>query len=194
MFYQIEKRLIDFIDYVPLIFNHIKVHSPKLISVILEVGPETINSFDLAVFHKGQRSIREVFDPNITACREILLKKEMEQRKTRRSLTFKDYYSFLNSNEVPKLSEATIVVKESNFYIMPFEQSHPPWWQCYNSLKHDKYSNLEGATLRNALKATGALYWLIERNSFWASIKPKFSSFLFMIGPNDIDQGSLQKL
>ena len=71
-------------------------------------------------------------------------------------------------------------------YIMPFERIPPNWWNVYNLLKHDKYNNLEKATLKNTLKAVGGLYWLIANYSLLLTLplydgmkKVFFSSTLF---------------
>jgi len=40
----------DFLDYVPLDTDHLNVYSLKLITIILEKGPETVNSSDLVSF------------------------------------------------------------------------------------------------------------------------------------------------
>ena len=76
MFNQIESLLNDFLDYVTLDFDHLHVHSLKLVTIMLEIGPEILNSFDLAVFYIGARSLREAFDPSIGKRRKKLLEKE----------------------------------------------------------------------------------------------------------------------
>jgi hypothetical protein len=49
MFHQIEGYVNDFLNYVPIDINHLEVYSLKLITIILEIGPELMNSFELAV-------------------------------------------------------------------------------------------------------------------------------------------------
>lgn len=191
MFHQIENYLSNFLGYVPLDFDHLKMYSLKLVTVILETGPELLNSFDLAAFYVGARSLREVFGPSIHKNREKLLEKEMKLRRQKRSLSFKDYYSFLDTNETPKLSRATIVLRDLDVYITPFKKVNPEWWESYNLLRHDKYNNLKKATLRNALKASGALFWLVDLNSRRVSVRESLSSSLFIVkDPYEIDESS----
>ena len=197
MFNQIESLLNDFLDYVTLDFDHLHVHSLKLVTIMLEIGPEILNSFDLAVFYIGARSLREAFDPSIGKRRERLLEKEKELRKKKRSLTFGDYYSFLDTARTPKLSQATIRLRDLDAYIMPFETINSEWWESYNLLKHDKYSNLKRATLENALKASSALFWLVYYNSKEIHLDEAFSSNLFVkVDPYEIERAhnSLKKL
>lgn len=178
MFHQIETYLNDFSDYVPLNFDHLEVYSLKLVTAILEIGPEIINSFDLAAFPSGSMTIFELYDDSIIGHRKKLFEKERDLRKKKRSLTFKDYYDFLKSPEVCNLDQATIRLRPLDAYIMPFQKINPDWWESYNQLRHDKYDNLKSATLQNALKAASALFWLVHHNSkrIFAST---FSSNLF---------------
>ena len=192
MFRQIESHVNDFLNYVPLDFDHLEVYSLKLVTIILETGPELINSFDLAVFRRGARSIREVFDPSIHKYREKLLEKEKKLKRKKRSLTFKDYYSFLDTAGIPKLSRATIRLRDLDAYMMPFEKVSSEWWESYNLLRHDKYNNLKGATLRNALNASGALFWLVRGNS--REGEPLPSNLFVITQPYEIDQSSSKKL
>lgn len=190
MFHQIETRLKDFLDYVPLNFDLLNVYSLKLITTILEIGPGIIDSFDLAVFHCGRRRINEHLG-DIQESREKLLEKEKKLRKKNKSLTFNDYYSFLDTHGSPRLNHATIRLRHLGAYIKPFERVHPEWWQSHNLLKHDKYNNLKKATLQNALKASSALFWLVDYNSFRRgyAIGEPFSSNLFIkVEPYEIDR------
>ena len=193
MFYQIEGPLKDFLDYVPLDHNHLEVYSLKLVTIILETGPELINSFDLAV-SKSRVGIRELIDDDIGKDREDLRKREKKLRKSKRSLTFNDYYCFLNKHGIPKLSRATAKLRGFDAYVMPFERKNPKWWENYNLLKHDKYNNLKTATLRTALEASGALFWLVDHNSRIFSFEEPFVSDLFLATELYELNSSLKKL
>ena len=50
MYLDLEDRMEDFLDYVPLDLAHLDVYSPKLVTIVLETGPEILSSFDLNVF------------------------------------------------------------------------------------------------------------------------------------------------
>lgn len=180
MFYAIEDNLSDFLDYVPFDPNHLEVYSHRLVTIILEVGPEILSSFDISVNINKDRFRQE---SNAVEDSEELWKKEKGLKKRRKSLTFSDYYRFLDKHSVPKLSSATIILQEPDAHLMPFEESNPQWWESYNLLRHDKYANLKKATLRTALKACSALFWLVHQNQILAG----FKSDLFTV----IDWGGL---
>lgn len=178
MFQEIEENIINFLNYVPIDTNHLEVYSPKLIAIISTVGPELINSFDLAVCETGF-GIRK-YQPEPLKELEELLKKEKDLKDNYRSLTFPDYYSFLSKHEFPPLNIATVQMKESDIFTMPFEEPYPDWWKSYNLLKHDKYNNLKSATLRNMLKATAGLFWLIDNNCKIFHFDKPFQSRVFL--------------
>lgn len=166
MYQMIERRLTDFLEYVPLDVDHLDVHSLKLVTVILETGPEILSSFDIAVFK--WKGVLELFGEEDSKRKELLMKEQKLKRRNL-SLGFNDYYNYLESYY--GLKELEITIPDLKSYIMPFETKHPEWWNCYNLLRHDKYANLKKATLRNALKALGALFLLINYNTTTTSDK-----------------------
>jgi len=191
-FHQIEDGLTDFLKYVPFDYHHLEVHSPKLITIILEIGPELISSLELAV-SLSDFGIGEFI--NGDRCRtdlEDLWRKEKKLRSNERSLTFKDYYCFLDKHLIPPLSSACTQLKGFDVYVMPFKEDRE-WWKNYNLLRHDKYNNVKAATLRTALKAAGALFWLTDHNSKMFFFEKPFSSSLFL-SVEGIDVDSLKKL
>lgn len=109
-----------------------------------------------------------------------LLKKEKDLKGKHRSLTFTDYYCFLSKHDIPPLNVATVQMKESAIFTMPFEETYPCWWKSYNLLKHNKYNNLKMATLKNTLKATAGLFWLIDNNCKIFHFDEPFQSKVFL--------------
>jgi len=103
MFHQIEGYVNDFLNYVPIDFNHLEVYSLKLITIILEIGPELVNSFELAV-SESNIGVLEFLDGSIRKDLENLWEKEKKLESRKRSLTFNDYYCFLDKHGIPKLS------------------------------------------------------------------------------------------
>jgi len=168
MFCNMETRLKDFLDYVPLSFDHLTVYSAKLVTIILETGPEIINSFDLVSF-PTRRHFVPVRD-EVDSLREKLLEKEKSLRERKQSLSFKQYSDFLN--KAISLRTRAVEIKNLDAYTIPFEKATPGWWNAHNLLKHDKYNNLKKATLLNALKSVGALFWLTYYYSGWLPVIP----------------------
>ena len=188
MYYLMDEYLGDFLDYVPPDLNHLEVYSHRLVTIILEIGPEVLSSFDIALNIIKDRS--RWFSKVVAEDSEDLWKKEDALKKRKRSLTFLDYYRFLDKHSMPKLSSATVVFEDLDAYMMPFEKSNPEWWENYNLLRHDKYTNLKTATLRTTLNACGALFWLVYQNQSLAG----FESDLFKISDWGDLTSSLKKL
>jgi hypothetical protein len=197
MLHQLEGYMNDFLNYVPLDEIHLKVYSLKLTTIILEVGPELTSAFDVAVGCTRIYPMWEELDPELRPNREKLWRKEEEWRKRNKSSSFNDYYSFLNEHGAQKLSGAAVRIRDFDLYFMPFEKANgektnPEWWNTYNQLKHDKYNNRKKSTLEVALKALGALFWLIDYNSLVLGYV-RFQSDIFSpVGPRL--EPSLRKL
>jgi hypothetical protein len=168
IFDQFEGNMKDFLDYVPLDEDNLKVFSPKLVTLILDVCPELISAFDIAV---NCTNVWESTYPELRDAREMLWRKEKNEREHNRSLTFNDYMDFLEKHYLSnKLSTEIVQLIELEAYFKPFELTNTSWaniewWHTYNLLKHDKYSNRKKATLVLGLKSLGALFCIVNHNS-----------------------------
>jgi hypothetical protein len=188
MYHQFEGNMKDFLDYVPLDEDNLKVFSPKLVTLILDVGPELINAFDIAVNCTAIYPMWEEIDLELHDAREMLWEKEEKCREHNRSLTFSDYMSFLEKHYLnTRLSTQIVQLIELEAYFKPFELTNTSWaniewWHTYNLLKHDKYSNRKKASLVSALKLLGALLCIINNNSNLLFNNTLQSSIFFPIG------------
>lgn len=189
MFYKIEDRLLDFLDYVPFDKNHLEVYSDKLVTIILEVGPEIFNGFDLAIFNEQEQGS---MNDTIIQARTQLLSTENKLRKKRRSLSFRACYEFLNTHPHTKISSAIIGLSPFHAYIMPFEEVKPDWWNSYDDLRHNKYTHIKHATLHNAIASLAALYWLVHTNIERSArtVDDYLSSELFYESSGEYEQNS----
>ena len=189
MFYKLEDRLLNFLEYIPFYIKHLEVYSDKLVTIILEVDPEIFNDFDLAIFYEQEQGS---IDSAIMQARKQLLNKEKKLRKNRKSLTFKAYYDFLNTYPHTKISSAIIGLSTFHAYVMPFEQVKSDWWDSYNDLRHNKYTHLKHATLRNAIASLAALYWLVHTNIERSArtVDDYLSSELFYEASDEYEQNS----
>lgn len=183
MFHQIERSLVDYLDYVPLDFEHMNVYSLKLVTVILETGPEILASFDLNVFTEPRLFMVLEIDPY--SIRQQLLDKENRLRKNKKSLTFHDYWTFLDTVSPSKPKNAVVGFRDFEAYAMPFECENPEWWESYNLLRHDKYSSLKKANLKNSLKSLAGLYWLLQ-NISWMIGESESSLFKVVSNTKDL--------
>ncbi|MCJ7630998.1 hypothetical protein MUP77_01160 [Candidatus Bathyarchaeota archaeon] len=160
-----ENEIIDFLNYVPLVESHLEVFSPKLVTIILQAGPEIINAFNLSIGNLRQRAaIEDWFEGSeLSTDLDEIWRIEADLRNNNRSLSFKRYYDFLEKHGLPKISKAEIQLRENaSFVLNPFIEENPNWWDIYNSLKHDKYDSLSRATLFETLICLGGLYWLLD--------------------------------
>lgn len=192
--HQIEGNLADFLNYIPLDYDHLEIYSLKLVAIILEMGPELLNSFELAVSETNV-GMGEWFGSEVRRDRDDLWNKEKKRRDNKSSLTFYDYYHFLNEHGSPRLSAAGVQLRDLDAYILPFEEEKPQWWETYNLLKHDKYNHLKAANLGTTLKAIGALYWLVDNNSkMFHLVKPFLSEIFITTEVSRLVTSSLRKL
>ena len=76
----------DFLDYVPLTLDHLDVYSFKLVTIILETGPEILNSFDLTVFSPRIRfnAHAKLDEAELEKTRKQLLSKESDLRNKKK--------------------------------------------------------------------------------------------------------------
>lgn len=173
MYNSLEDDFARFLEFVPLAEQNLTVFSPKLFNLILNVGPEVLSIFDLLAFTSRYR------DHPVDKERFSLLEKKNKLRKRKRSLTFLDYFNFLG--KIHDFEKGEVVVKELHRSISPFltkDNRIPEWWDCYNRLKHDKYSHFKEATLKIALHGLGATYYLIQYGHDWEG-REDFKSRVF---------------
>lgn len=162
----LENEIIDFLRYVPLVESHLEVFSPKLATIILQVGPEVINAFNLSVGNvedcaKAFADLKTE-NPEKDAV-DALWTEETRLRTRNQSLSYKKYYDLLELYWSYKPSKSEIKVLDNlSFVLNPFNQEAPNWWNVYNGLKHDKYDSLSKATLFEALISLGALFWTLD--------------------------------
>jgi hypothetical protein len=192
MYIQLERDMIDYLDYVPLDEKHLEVYSPKLIAIIIQVGPEIISGFDVAVanLNKYVKIAKEFEGSDLPSDLEALWKHETELKTINKSISFKRYYDFLEKHcynkpssalveYCNKPSSALVEIKESSYVFSPLATQPPEWWDVYNRLKHDKYTNLKKATLKIALDSLGALFWIQSLNMDEVYGQTKIDSQLF---------------
>jgi hypothetical protein len=161
MYLDLEKEIIDFLNYVPLTESHLGIFSPKLAKIILQAGPEILNAFNLSIGNLEPRAkMDEMFgEGGLSTEIAALWTEEAELRKNHKSLTFNKYYAFLEKHGYYKLSRAEVQLTEKpSFVFNPFNEEIPNWWKIYNGLKHDKYDNMSRATLFETLTCLSGLF------------------------------------
>ena len=133
----IESEMLECLKYIELSEEHYTVYSAKFVSIILECGAEIDNVFrNICNIDMGTRS-------NIST-----------------------YYDKVIA-QFPNLQHSIAIIKSTPLSFQPFKtwsQSQPsksiPWWENYNSVKHDRVNNFKLASFENALTILSALFIL----------------------------------
>lgn len=127
LFSDSEKQLQEFNENIPYEHNPNNVFSPKLVNLILQVGPQIENLTDL-----------------------MLEKLEITSEGNGLLSRIKT----LNTNNI--LSNFQIHLKPQLIQFTPFEQKSE-WWQLYNSLKHDLSKSQFEITYLSVMNSMAAL-------------------------------------
>ncbi len=127
LFSDSEKQLHEFNENIPYEHNPTNVFSPKLVNLILQVGPQIENLTDLmigklAITYEGSGLLSRI--------------------KT------------LNKNDV--LSKFKIHLKPQLIQFTPFDQKSE-WWDLYNALKHDLSESQFKITYLSVMNSMAAL-------------------------------------
>ncbi len=132
LFYINEKRLLEYLEYVPIRDKHLDVVSPMILYMMNGSGSQV--------------------EPMMAKVIELVSPQQIEA-------DFEQCYRILNGQGMLKLQK--VATKEEGIVLSPFIDSGPPWWQAYNShTKHRLPAGLEKATLGNLLHIHAALFIL----------------------------------
>lgn len=127
-----EKKLLEYLEYVPIKEKHLCVDSPVIYYMMTASGPQLESMMAILV--------------------RIITGKKMDGH-------FKDYYNELDKNRIFRIQK--VITKEYDIVLQPFSCDYPFWWQDYSSrLKHHVHEELEKATLENLLNMHAALFIL----------------------------------
>jgi len=161
----VESSFLDFLEYVPLTREHGNVASPKLLTLILQIGSYVDTTFK----HMAQYEL--LTDPNVQKIRSKL------KKPTRSNVTIKDCR--VAFEPIYKLSEREVMVKSQSFFypkstqpiktefftkIIPFSEfkqdKSPKWWRIFTGLKHYSLERIKDANMKNTLGALAGLFLL----------------------------------
>ena len=148
---RIEREVLEFSERVPLTAENETLKAPRLISCLMD-------SCGL---------LDSVFRDRIGNDLVIVKGKS----KAKKDCTIKDYAD-LHSTSLDLPNTRSVMLVSPPRYRCPFApwksltQGYVdlPWWQTYNSLKHDLLSNIQKGTLGNVLDALCALHQVLARN------------------------------
>ncbi len=148
---RIEREVLEFSERVPLTAENETLKAPRLISCLMD-------SCGL---------LDSVFRDRIGNDLVIVKGKS----KAKKDCTIKDYAD-LHSTSLDLPNTRSVMLVSPPRYRCPFApwkiltQGYVdlPWWQTYNSLKHDLLSNIQKGTLGNVLDALCALHQVLARS------------------------------
>jgi len=126
-----EAQFMEFSQIIPYVNNPLNIYSPKMVSLLLYIGPQILGMFEIL---KKQTS---------SDCGD----------------TFGAYYDAFN--EKGMLSCQGFVLEDVRDAILPFDNKEPEWWKAYNHhVKHKMPEGIFKATYDNVINAIGALFIL----------------------------------
>ncbi len=134
-FDNLEKQLLECMEFIPFIDQNKHVVSSKFIPIILEACSLT----------------------------ESILKEITEDK--RRTYNFKKYAEFHETYLGLDETITIFLVSPIRFYqpYKGWGKAIPEWWDCYNKLKHDRLNNYEFATYETAVLSLVGLHQLISK-------------------------------
>jgi hypothetical protein len=167
---EMEKQLVDYLEYVPLTNDHKKVYSSKLLRLMLQLGGYIDTAFKEISFCPD-------FDKN-NDC--LAIRKKTDKNSL---ITFDTYLSTFEP--IFELSRKKVIVKQLQCFsyrpllidvIFPFQVEKnkvvPKWWTAYNRVKHNMLKGLKNANIENSLSALSGAFLI---NSIF---KPSLISLL----------------
>lgn len=130
-FERVESTLGAFLANVPLVQEHLSVWSPVLVGTIFESCSQVDSLWKLRAGSASNTTITDHF-----------------------------------RNHASAVSDEWLVLWDGDgFELRPFsawsgqtQHSPLPWWQAYNSLKHNRWENVKDATVAHAVDAAAALF------------------------------------
>src|SRR2546428_11434000 len=154
LFYISEKRLLEFLEYVPIKKRNLNVESPMIYHMMMSSGPQ--------------------IEPMMRKLVELITPQHIRGE-------FGECYEILNQKSM--LETQKVITKEIGIMLNPFTDSNPLWWQAYNShTKHRLPEGMEKATLRNLLNIHASLFVLHSianlRHFIWGEMKENRGIFL----------------
>lgn len=134
LYHNSEYEFLLFHEIVPYSHNQLSIYSPKLVSILQEIGPQIYGMF------------------------KILSKQLVIASK--KSDKFPKYFKTLNKRNL--LSSQSLVLLENNKIRTPFKFkiTIPEWWDAYNTVKHELPTGIFEAKYKHVIDALGALFIL----------------------------------
>lgn len=148
----VERRLIEFLSFIPLIPKNFDVFSPRLTSMITEACDVLDSLF------------REVSPSKVTIDGTT---------KKRKNLKIGDYAKLYANRLSSPITRSFVFVSPPRL-LTPFSAwdvsvppgqpyPTPPWWTVYNKQKHSRLQDAEKATLINVVEALCGLHQVIAK-------------------------------
>lgn len=132
----LEEEFKNIIQHIPLADEHMKVWSLKIGDILIVLGSVMDSFFKFSINHS-------IFD-EVTNIQEIRSKSRLDMGDYRE--VFEKYYTPSNKY---------VYIRYMEKRIQPFDKwktnSSLEWWEAYQHVKHDRFSNKKEATIENLL-------------------------------------------
>jgi hypothetical protein len=161
----LEKELSFLLSLIPPIGDQTKVYSPKCASLINEAC-SLLDSILKQVIASEQFNGNSEIQP---------LRSRIEEE---RPVNFREYRELFEGKL--EISSEWIYLRQNRMRYYPFEEiakgESPTWWQTYQGIKHNRFKNLERATLDQTVQAAMGVF-MIMCNA-WIYYEPLFKKEL----------------
>ncbi len=156
VYLDMEKRFLNFLDYVPFTYHHRKVYSHKLLQLMLQIGGYVDTSFkEMATYSSFANNGKcEAIKKKAARGELVSINLAREAFEPLYDLSSK----FVNVKS-PEYVGRVIVERWRPFAEFKYGKS-PAWWKAYNEVKHDWLANFEKANVSNSLNALASAFLL----------------------------------
>lgn len=153
----IESDFLEFINYVPYHKSNLKIYSPKLTGLLLQIGGYVDSAFKEMPRFFGFRSFKKV-KGRVKRVKDIELVTDIIDA----FCLFEIVYQLSQNNNGHLIAKLDFGDREmhpfSSFSSLDFER--PDWWFAYNKVKHEYSLHTRKANLDNVLEGLSGAFLL----------------------------------
>jgi hypothetical protein len=153
----IEFDFLEFLEFVPYHKSNLKVYSPKLTGLLLQIGGYIDSAFkDMANYFNTNAEYRKK-DGTLGRCKTSKIIANVKDAYC----VFETVYSLSSNNGghmIAKLDFGDVELHPFQGFSSVFKS--PEWWSAYNKVKHQYSLHYEKASLNNVLEALAGAFLL----------------------------------
>ena len=140
--------MMDFLSFVPWDDHNAEVWSPRLASLLINIGSSIDSTF------KTFRNSRQLADGDMAK----ELREKSEPNIGDYAATYGSVFPFASKVVYLLADHSALTPWKDWASLKPGEKVSPSWWTAYNQVKHDRFANSQLATLRTGLIALAGFF------------------------------------